>query len=77
MSRAGPEPRFAMDRCSNPERERAEAIVTHVLADRDPGETWMVSLQKFPGGWDAFIEGPDPTVAARIVEELRKAGFAR
>ena len=77
MERAGPEPRFAMDRCSTPERERAEAVVTAVLAGRSPSETWMVSLQRFHGGWDAFIEGPDPAVAGRIAEELRKAGFTR
>jgi hypothetical protein len=66
-----------MDRCSSPERERAQAVVDAALAGRPRDETWMVSLQRFHGGWDAFVEGPDPAVAARIEAELRKAGFAR
>ena len=77
MERAGPEPRFAMDRCSTPERERAEAVVTAALSGRPHDERWMVSLQRFHGGWDAFVEGPDPTVAAQMIEAFRKAGFTR
>jgi hypothetical protein len=77
MGRAGPEARFAMDGCSLSEKQRAEDIVQETLAGRDRGETWMVSLQRFHGGWDAFVEGPDPTVAAQMTEALRKAGFAR
>jgi hypothetical protein len=77
MSEAGPKPRFAMDRCSPDERERAEAIVTSALAGRDSGEMWMIALQRFHGGWDVFIEGPDPTAATRMTEAFRKAGFAR
>jgi hypothetical protein len=66
-----------MDRCSTAERERAQAVVNAVLAGRPRNETWMVSLQRFHGGWDAFVEGPDPAAAARVEEALRKAGFAR
>lgn len=77
MTEPGPKARFAMDRCSPLEKERAEGIVQETLAGRDGGEMWMVSLQRFHGGWDAFVEGPDPTVAARMMEQLRKAGFAR
>jgi hypothetical protein len=77
MDRAGPEARFAMDLCPQADKQRAEGIVQETLAGRDRGETWMVSLQKFHGGWDAFVEGPDPTVAAQMTEALRKAGFSR
>ncbi len=59
------------------DRGRAEDIVQDTLAGRDSSEMWMVSLQRFHGGWDAFIEGPDPTLAARMTQALRKAGFAR
>ena len=77
MSEAGPKPRFAMDRCSSEERQRAEAVVTSALAGRDSNEMWMIALQRFHGGWDVFIEGPDPTAAAHMREAFRKAGFTR
>ena len=77
MAEAGPKPRFAMDRCSDEERQRAEAVVTSVLAGRDSSEMWMIALQRFHGGWDVFIEGPDPTAATRMREEFRNAGFVR
>jgi hypothetical protein len=77
MSEAGPKPRFAMDRCASEERQRAEAVPTSVLAGRDSSEVWMISLQRFHGGWDVFIEGPDPTAATRMREAFRKAGFFR
>ena len=77
MEEAGPKPRFAMDRCSPEERQRAEAIVTSALAGRDSSEMWMIALQRFHGGWDVFIEGPDPMTAGHMREEFRKAGFAR
>lgn len=76
-SRAGPTPRFVMDRCRPVERQRAEDIVKDTLTGRDGSEMWMVSLQRFHDGWDVFIEGPDPMVAAQLAETLRKAGFAR
>jgi hypothetical protein len=74
---AGPTPRFVMDRCPPAERQRAEDIVKDTLCGRDCGEMWMVSLQRFHGGWDVFIEGPDPMVAALLAETLKKAGFTR
>jgi len=77
MAEAGPIPRFAMDRCSSEERQRAEAIVTSALAGRDSSEMWMIALQRFHGGWDVFIEGPDPIAATRMREAFRKAGFTR
>jgi hypothetical protein len=77
MAKAGPTPRFAMDRCSAEERQRAEAVVTIGLADRDAREMWMIALQRFHGGWDVFIEGPDPTAVAQLQEAFRKAGFIR
>ncbi len=77
MNEAGPKPRFAMDHCPFEERQRAEAVVTSALAGRDASEMWMVALQRFHGGWDVFIEGPDPTVAAQMREAFRKAGFSR
>ena len=77
MSEAGPKPRFAMDRCSSEERQRAEAIVTDALAGRDSSEMWMIALQRFHGGWDVFVEGPDPTTATFLTEAFRKAGFIR
>jgi hypothetical protein len=77
MAEAGPKPRFAMDRCSTEERQRAESVVTSALAGRDSSETWMIALQRFHGGWDVFIEGPDPTTAAHMRESFRKAGFSR
>jgi hypothetical protein len=77
MAEAGPNPRFAMDRCPSEERQRAEAIVTSALAGRDSNETWMIALQRFHGGWDVFIEGPDPTTATRMKEAFHKAGFVR
>ena len=77
MAKAGPTPRFAMDRCSSEERQRAEGIVTSVLASRDAGEMWMIALQRFHGGWDVFIEGPDPTTVSQMQDAFRKAGFIR
>ena len=77
MSEAGPTPRFAMDRCSSGERQRAEAIVTDALAGRDSSEMWMIALQRFHGGWDVFIEGPDPTAVSQLSEAFRKAGVIR
>ena len=77
MAGAGPIPRFAMDRCSSEERQRAEAVVASVLAGRDSSEMWMIALQRFHGGWDVFIEGPDPTAAMRMKEAFRQAGFTR
>jgi hypothetical protein len=77
MAEAGPKPRFAMDRCPTEERQRAEAVVTSALAGRDSSETWMIALQRFHGGWDVFIEGPDPTAATHMSEAFRKAGFTR
>ena len=77
MNEAGPKPRFAMDPCPFEERQRAEAVVTSALAGRDPNEMWMIALQRFHGGWDVFIEGPDPTAATRMREAFRKAGFFR
>jgi hypothetical protein len=77
MAEAGPTPRFAMDRCSSDERQRAEAVVRSALAGRDGSEMWMIALQRFHGGWDVFIEGPDPTAAAQMKEAFRKAGFIR
>jgi hypothetical protein len=77
MAEAGPEPRFAMDRCSSEERQRAAAVVTSVLAGRDSSEMWMIALQRFHGGWDVFIEGPDPIAATHMREAFRKAGFDR
>ena len=77
MDEAGPKPRFAMDRCSPDERQRAEVIVTSALAGRDSSETWMIALQRFHGGWDVFIEGPDPTTASRMREAFQHAGFIR
>ena len=77
MSEAGPKPRFAMDRCSSGERQRAEAIVSDALAGRDSSEMWMIALQRFHGGWDVFIEGPDPTTASRMSKAFQQAGFIR
>ena len=77
MSEAGPRPRFAMDRCPPGERQRAEAIVTSALTGRDASEMWMIALQRFHGGWDVFIEGPDPTTAARMKQAFHEAGFIR
>ena len=77
MSEAGPTPRFAMDRCSSEERQRAEAIVTGALAGRDSSEMWMIALQRFHGGWDVFIEGPDPITATGMREAFQKSGFIR
>jgi hypothetical protein len=77
MAKAGPTPRFAMDRCSAEERQRAEGIVANVLANRDEGEMWMVALQRFHGGWDVFIEGPDPKAVSQLSEAFRKSGFIR
>ena len=47
------------------------------LAGRDSSEMWMIAPQRFHGGWDVFIEGPDPTAATRMKEAFRKAGFTR
>ena len=77
MAKAGPTPRFAMDRCPPGERERAEGIVTSVLANRDEGEMWMIALQRFHDGWDVFIEGPDPSAVSQLQEAFRKSGFMR
>jgi hypothetical protein len=66
-----------MDRCPSGERQRAEAIVTDALAGRDSSEMWMIALQRFHGGWDVFIEGPDPTTASRMKEAFRQSGFIR
>jgi hypothetical protein len=66
-----------MDRCSFEERQRAEAIVTDALAGRDSSEMWMIALQRFHGGWDVFIEGPDPITATHMREAFHKAGFIR
>jgi hypothetical protein len=77
VTEAGPTPRFAMDRCSPEERQRAEAVVTKALAGRNSSEMWMISLQRFHDGWDVFIEGPDPTAATHMTEAFRKAGFKR
>lgn len=77
MEGAGPRPRFAMDHCSSADRQRAETIVASALEGRDSSETWMVALQRFHGGWDLFIEGPDPTTAAQMREAFRKSGFIR
>ena len=77
MADAGPRPRFAMDTCPAGERHRAEKIVSDALGKRDETEIWMVSLQRFHGGWDVFVDGPEPAVAAELRETLAKAGFAR
>ena len=77
MAEPGPTPRFAMDRCSSEERQRAEAIVTTALAGRDGSAMWMIALQRFHGGWDVFIEGPDPTIVSQMKEAFRKTGFIR
>lgn len=77
MTHAGPRPRFAMDTCPAEERQRAEAIVRDALKDRDETEIWMISLQRFHGGWDVFVDGPEPAVAAELRESLAGAGFTR
>ena len=51
--------------------------MTSALAGRDSSEMWMIALQRFHGGWDVFIEGPDPTAVTHMKEAFRKAGFAR
>lgn len=51
--------------------------MTGSLAGRDSSEMWMIALQRFHGGWDVFIEGPDPTTATLMKDEFRKAGFFR
>jgi hypothetical protein len=77
MDEVGPRPRFAMDRCGAGERQQAETIVASALAGRDSSETWMVALQRFHGGWDVFVEGPDPATVAQMKEAFRKSGFIR
>lgn len=66
-----------MDACPADERQRAENIVSDALRQRDEAELWMISLQRFHGGWDVFVDGPEPAVAAELRAALAKAGFAR
>jgi hypothetical protein len=66
-----------MDHCSSADREKAETIVANALTGRDSSEMWMIALQRFHGGWDLFIEGPDPTTVAHMREAFRKSGFIR
>ncbi len=51
--------------------------MTDTLAGRDSSEMWMIALQRFHGGWDVFIEGPDPITASRMREAFQQAGFIR
>ena len=51
--------------------------MTGALAGRDSSEMWMIALQRFHGGWDVFIEGPDPITATGMREAFQKSGFIR
>ena len=74
---AGPAAHILMDQCPTDRRARAEAIVRDALRGRDPGESWFVTLHRFPGGWDVFVEGPDRDLREVIAASLRTAGFGR
>jgi hypothetical protein len=66
-----------MDKCPADQRERAETIIREKLRDRGTGEAWYVSLHRFHGGWDVFVEGPDAGLRDALAAALAAAGFCR